>query len=159
MILLIAYGNSLRRDDGAGFVLAGLLERLLLGAGSDVQRIDCHQLTPELSIDVAAEDVSAVVFLDTRVAGPSDDFRLHIEKVTPPETASSAVGHHMDAAVILAYAGALTGKPLPAAWLVTIPGIDFNHGEGFSETTDAVLRSAPEELTEFIRVVFPARSR
>jgi len=156
MILIIAYGNSLRRDDGAGFVLAGLLERLLIDAGTEARRIECHQLTPELSLDIAEEGVSGVVFVDTRVIGPSDDFEIHTGRVTPPETASSAVGHNMDAAVVLAYAAALAEGPVPPAWLVTVPGLDFNHGEGLSEATEGVLRSAPEKLAGFVREVVPA---
>lgn len=158
MILLIAYGNSLRRDDGAGFVLAEMLEEVLLEARIEVRRIECHQLMPELSIDVAAEEVSVVVFLDTRVFGPSDTSQIEAVRVTPPETAFPAMGHNMDAAVILAYAGALTSRPLPPAWLVTVPGMDFDHGEGFSDTTKKVLRNARGRLVDLVGKIAASRT-
>ena len=43
MVLILAYGNSLRRDDGAGFVLGDVVERMLSEEGFEVDRIDSHQ--------------------------------------------------------------------------------------------------------------------
>ena len=71
MVLILAYGNSLRRDDGAGFVLGDVVERMLSEAGFEVKRIDSHQLEPELALDISGEKISAVLFIDTR-ALPED---------------------------------------------------------------------------------------
>ena len=65
MVLILAYGNSLRRDDGAGFVLADVVDRMLSEAGFEVERIDSHQLEPELAMDISGEKISAVLFMDT----------------------------------------------------------------------------------------------
>lgn len=158
MVLIIAYGNSLRRDDGAGFILAGELREYLFRAGAAARCIECHQLTPELALDIAAEDVSAVVFVDTRVVSSSDDLKLHLREVYVPVCAGSPAGHHMDCAVLMAYAGLFSKKFTPRAWLLTVPGSDFGHGEGFSEETQGILRNAPEELKSLAARVLMASS-
>jgi hydrogenase maturation protease len=158
MILILAYGNSLRRDDGAGFVLADRLERLLSKSGIGVVRIDSHQLTPELSLDISGDNVSVVVFVDTRaVSGPSDDLELHFGKVVPAEIASPSVGHHFDASLLMAYTKYLFKKE-PPAWLVTVPGVDFEHGEGLSEVTRKSVENAPDKLRVLIDSVLSLSS-
>ncbi|MFZ2445873.1 MAG: hydrogenase maturation protease [Syntrophobacteraceae bacterium] len=160
LLLLIAYGNSLRRDDGAGFILAEKLEHLLHEAGKGVIRIDTHQLTPELSLDIVGEDVSAVIFLDTRaVSDPSDDLEIHVTEVRPADFASPSLGHHMDVSLLLAYTAHLFKTP-PPAWLITIPGVDFNHGEGLSDTARNAIENALETLPALIdRSLKKARSQ
>lgn len=156
MILILAYGNSLRRDDGAGFVLAEKLEGLLSKPGLDVLRIDSHQLTPELSLDISGEDVRSVIFIDTRaVSGPSDDLELHLEKVVPAEIASPSVGHHFNASLLMAYTKYLFKKE-PPAWIITIPGVDFDHGEGLSAVARKSLEDAPEKLRNLIEQIAPS---
>jgi hydrogenase maturation protease len=153
MILILAYGNSLRRDDGAGFVLADSLESLVAAAGAKVKRIDSHQLVPELSLDIAEDGISAVIFVDTRVvAGPSDDLHVHIEQASPAELASPSVGHYLDASVLLAYTKHLFKKN-PPAWLITIPGVDFDHGEGLGELAQQAIDNGREELELFAKSV------
>lgn len=150
MILILAYGNSLRRDDGAGFILAGTLEKLLSGTGMGVRRIDSHQLAPELALDIACDDVSAVIFIDTRaVSGTNDDGLVHIAPLAAAEIASPSLGHHFDAPVLLTYTKYLFNKE-PQAWLITIPGVDFSHGEGLSETAGTALANATESLRELV---------
>jgi hydrogenase maturation protease len=153
MVLLIAYGNSLRRDDGAGFLLAEKIEHLLNDAGRAVTRIDVHQLTPELALDIAEETVSTVLFLDTRaVSDPSDDLSIHVAKVAAAEIASPSVGHHMDVSLLLAYTDHLFKTP-PPSWLLTIPGVDFDHGEGISQTARNALDNPPAVLKDLIDLI------
>ncbi len=150
MILLIAYGNSLRRDDGAGFILAEKLEQLFLQAGQSVVRLEVHQLTPELSLDISKENISAVIFLDTRAVTESgDDLLIRVEKVAPAEIGSPSMGHHLDVSLLLAYTAYLFKTP-PPSWLVTVPGVDFNHGEGLSQVTTRAIENPPAELDELI---------
>lgn len=157
MILILPYGNSLRRDDGAGFVLADALQRLLSARDVPLRRIDSHQLTPELSLDISAEEVSAVLFIDTRaVSGPSDDLEIHFERIIPIETASPSVGHHFDASLLMAYTKYLFAKE-PPAWLITAPGLDFDHGEGLSPVCRKSLEDAPDRLRDLIERIVSQR--
>src|SRR5208337_4881772 len=90
MVLILAYGNSLRRDDGAGFVLAGMTERMISEAGFEVDRIDSQQLEPELALDIANEKVSAVLFIDTRtVPETQNEAKMHSSLACPPSALST----------------------------------------------------------------------
>lgn len=144
--MIIAYGNSLRRDDGAGQVLGEMLERAWRNRNLEVQRIAVHQLAPELAESVAATDVTAVVFVDARVAD-SGAGSLDVE-VHPVADAhdSPSLGHHLDPSVLMVYARLLFGKE-PPAWLVSVPGVDFDHGEGLSEIAVRAIGNAGDLLS------------
>jgi hydrogenase maturation protease len=147
VILIIGYGNSLRRDDGAGLILAQMVEAALRDREVDVERIAVHQLTPDLALPVAADDVAAVVFVDTRVAIAEDgQMDLQIQPLGAEECAQS-LGHHVGPAVVLAYARLLYDKS-PPAWLLTAPGVDFDHGEGLSEEARRALQTLPALLRQ-----------
>jgi hydrogenase maturation protease len=147
VILIIAYGNSLRRDDGAGFFLAAQLEELLKRQGLEVECIAVHQLTPELAMEVAADSVQAVIFVDTRVADPNaENLGLEVRSVQDLP-ASTSLGHQLSPAVVLTYANLLYDRH-PPAWLLTIPGVDFAHGEGFSEAAERALATLPDLLAK-----------
>ncbi len=147
MILIIAYGNSLRRDDGAGLILGQQLEDALRQRGLAVDSIAVHQLTPDLALSVAADGVAAVVFVDTRVASAGDgqmDLEVH---PLGTEQGPQSLGHHVGPAAILTYARLLYDKS-PPAWLLTAPGVDFDHGEGLSEAAQRALDTLPALLEQ-----------
>ena len=150
MILIIAYGNSLRRDDGAGLVLAEILEQTLRAHHLKVERLSAQQLTPELAADIAGDEVSTVVFVDTRaVLFNENQPRVQIEPLGPGANSPSA-GHHLNAPTLLIYAYHLYRKQ-PPAWQITIPGIDFEHGQQFSQLTQIALNEARPYLAEWLR--------
>ncbi|MEZ4860036.1 MAG: hypothetical protein R3C14_01955 [Caldilineaceae bacterium] len=130
-LLFIAYGNTLRRDDGAGLALAEGLQSLLCARGHQVQLIAVQQLMPELALAVADPAVDAVCFFDTAQAELAKGVQIHMlcQNNTTP-----VLGHHLIPSALLLYAQQLY-HTCPPAWLVTIPGSDFELGEGFSETT------------------------
>jgi hydrogenase maturation protease len=145
MILIIAYGNSLRRDDGAGFFLGAQLKEHLQSQCREVECIAVHQLTPELAIDVAAETVQAVVFVDTRMADTKHGSLALQVRFLQDLPGFSLLGHQLSPEVVLAYAHLLYAHR-PFAWLITIPGIDFDHGEGLSETAERAIATLPDFL-------------
>ncbi|MGA2227547.1 MAG: hydrogenase [Syntrophobacteraceae bacterium] len=151
MVLIIAYGNSLRRDDGAGFVLGDVVERMLSEAGLEFERIDSHQLEPEFALDISREKITSVLFIDARALPetPDDDLRVQFRRVVSAKNASPGMGHHLNPTTLLAYSGYLFKKE-PPAWLITVPGIDYDHGEGLSETAREAIDSAPDILSELI---------
>ena len=142
MILLIAYGNPLRQDDGAGLRLAERMARRWQEAGTPLRHLAVQQLTPELAVEIAERGVAAVVFVDARTAAGLAD-AVEITPLTPPEAATPSLGHHFQPGVLLAYAALLLeGRPAPPAWLVTVPGVAFGHGEGLSPTASAAIEAA-----------------
>jgi hydrogenase maturation protease len=149
MILIIAYGNSLRRDDGAGLLLAERLEQAWLARQVYVERLAVQQLTPELTLEVAREEVSAVVFVDTKAVPPGEtEFEVQLCPVSASQC-GAVLGHHLDPTVLLTYTYLLYDKQLPA-WLVTVPGVDFRHGEGLSQGAQQALNRSPNLSTELL---------
>ncbi len=154
MLLIIAYGNSLRRDDGAGLALAERLEALCRARGLAVERQAVHQLLPELAPEIARPQVTAVIFVDTRLADPADPApELEFSPLEADPT-SPSVGHHLDPAALLLYADHLYGHR-PPAWRLTIPGVDFDHGEGFSPRTARLLAGAEAVLVRVVDATAP----
>jgi hydrogenase maturation protease len=137
VVLLIGYGNRLRRDDGAGAVLPAMVER-----GSppgSVRAIEAHQLVPEMAEEIAAPEVAGVIFFD---ACPAHGGMNSVGAVRlSPSPAGNPLGHHLTPELLLEYSWKLYGR-IPSAWLVTVPGEDFGHGEGFSDRTRAHLAEA-----------------
>ena len=129
MILVIGYGNTLRRDDGAGVRLA---ERLAGGSLRFSVRVEtAHQLAPEMAPTIAEPDVEAIVFVDASAA--VDEVML--SRIEPVEL-SPALGHHLTPPVLMVYADRLYGRT-PPAWLMSLPASDFEHGEMLSESCEA----------------------
>ena len=136
MTLLVAIGNTLRRDDGAAHRVLELLE---LPAG--VEAISCHQLTPELSEEIAAAEI--VVFVDADVnPGPAK-----LEPLEPGAGLNPLGGHFLRPQELLAIAQrlfAFQGK----AWLCHVPGEDFGDGEGLSPVAEANAREAAQLIRQ-----------
>ena len=145
MILLIAYGNPLRRDDGAGLRLAERMAGYWQSAGTPLRHLAVHQLTPELAVEIAEPAILAVVFADARAEPPGGlAAGVTVTALGSAGVAGSpSLGHHTEPDVLLAYASLLLdGRPAPPAWLVTTPGVDFAHGEGLSLRASAAVESA-----------------
>lgn len=134
-LLIIAYGNTLRRDDGAGLALAEKVLPLLCDRGFQVELVAVQQLTPELALAIADPTLDAVYFFDT-AADPHPP-AIQIQAIGSTETAP-VLGHHLIPSALLLYAKRLY-TVCPPAWLVTIPGHDFALGEGFSAITAGYL--------------------
>lgn len=122
MLLVIGYGNTLRRDDGVGPRVAEAVAALGLPA---VQGLACALLTPELAEPVAHAD--AVVFVDASVGGPAEVQLRPLDTSEP----SRILAHSADPRAILALARDVFGHAPPAWWL-TIPAQDLGLGEELS---------------------------
>jgi hydrogenase maturation protease len=137
-ILVIAYGNTLRRDDGAGVALARKLVRHWRKLGIAAQQLAVTQLTPELAAEIANIAAAMVIFVDTSAANTAGIEVRALDLDTP----SPSLGHHLDPATLILYARLLYGYRAPA-WVITIAGTDFGHGEGFSPQVEKLLANAP----------------
>lgn len=122
-LLIVAYGNDLMGDDGAGPALAVQL-------GDDlpegVRVIIRHQLTPELADDVSRS--AHVVFVDARVPDGN------LDAVLSPLVGhgAGAIGHVCDPASLMDIARTVFGAA-PDAWLLSLPTSSMALGEGLSE--------------------------
>jgi hydrogenase maturation protease len=149
LLLVIGYGNTLRRDDGAGRALAERIAAHWQGQGVSVCTQLMTQLTPELALDIAAADVAAVVFVDAAVAANSGGIQI---RRLNGANASPSLGHHLGPALLLNYAALFHKKETPA-WLVTVGGNDFGMGEGFSPVVQRLLTAAPQVADGLLRQI------
>jgi hydrogenase maturation protease len=131
-LLVIGYGNTLRRDDGVGPRVASKVEALRLPG---VLTMACPQLTPELADPLAHAE--SVVFVDACIdrRGPVRLQRLD------PSGSSQILAHAADPRVLLALARDAFGHA-PRAWMLTIPARELGFGETLSRTASLGLRNA-----------------
>jgi hydrogenase maturation protease len=133
MVLVIGYGNELRRDDGVGPHVARIVEAWRLPG---VAAVAVHQLTPELGAGMAG--AGEVLFVDAGV----DAIGLRVLPVHP-EIRPAVLGHVGSPAGLLALTAALYDRQ-PMAWLIRVPVADSDFGENLSATAvcgaDAALR-------------------
>ncbi|MGO8675189.1 MAG: hydrogenase maturation protease [Limisphaerales bacterium] len=129
-LLVIGYGNTLRRDDGVG---PGVAEAVAALGLPGVQTLACALLTPELAEPVARAGM--VVFVDAAVDAPRE---VQLRRLEPADSAR-ILAHAADPRTLLALARDVFGHAPPAWWL-TIPIEDLGIGEELS----AMARSGSE---------------
>jgi len=124
MILIIGYGNPLRRDDGVGWAVIEALQQATL---PNVTCLAVHQLTPELSETMSLAEM--VILIDARIEGHAGEL-----KITPVIAHADApsMTHHLSPQGLLAMTNWLYDM-LPFTILITITGADFGLGEGLSD--------------------------
>ena len=109
-VLVVGYGNPLRRDDGIGWHAARLLAsdpRL-----ADARVLTQHQLAPELAADVSR--ASLVVLVDASAEGEPGSVR--VGKVEPRPAAPATWSHHLDPKTLAGLAEALYGATPRWCW-------------------------------------------
>ena len=128
--LIIGYGNTLRGDDGAGFIAADLLRDRI--HDPEIEILSQQQLLPELMEPISR--ATLVIFIDASVSGRPGKFsRVPLR----PAPACSRFTHHATPESLLAGAQSLYGHT-PEATLYTIPGRFFETGQ---ELTPSVRRA------------------
>lgn len=142
-LLVIAFGNDLRGDDGVAHHVARRLLRTSAFAGA----VHCvHQLTPDLAETIAGAE--RVCFVDAREPdGAADVMMLQIAV----DVRSPSLGHAVSPGTLLALCDALYGRA-PQAWLVTLPTQNFDYGEelspvarkGVEDAVAAIIRLSEE---------------
>lgn len=144
MILLIGYGNSLRRDDGAGPALARALAARFENAA--VRLLCPHQLSPELAWEISRPEVKTVLFAD---ASAEPGGAAPLLRLLEAGGDGALLGHALGPGELLGLAEKVFGRR-PPAWLAAVPGFDFGFGEGLSEPCRAALGQAEAEAMEVI---------
>lgn len=142
-ILIIGIGNTLRRDDGAGWIFAEALAAELRKAGQEVHLELHHQLTPELAIDAAELHPTDVIMVDASVA-------VQKATLTPlaDDTTANSASHGLTPATLLALMRRLYAVDA-AGWLVQTPANDFGHGEGLSEVAQRGVQATAQVASMF----------
>ena len=135
-LVVIGYGNTLRRDDGVGPKVAEAVAALDLPG---VRALACPLLTPELA--EAVSQARVVIFVDAAVDAPRE---VQMRKLAPADS-SQIMAHAASPATLLALARDVFGHA-PAAWWLTIPVEDLGIGEEFSPLAQRGLETAMQEI-------------
>ncbi len=140
MFRIFGYGNPFRQDDGVGHALAPLLEEDLERAGKEADIWLGHQLLPEASSDIGAEDI--LVFVDASLKKYPEGFAL--EPVQPDGTSNPGLNiHSFGPSWFLALLGDL-GMEYREAWVLSVTGESFDFGEGLTDACSGRSEKARE---------------
>jgi len=137
-LLVIGYGNTLRRDDGVGPTVAEAIEALALPG---VSALSPALLAPELAEVVSR--AATVVFVDAAVDAPRE---VQMRKLTPADT-SQLMAHAASPATLLAMARDVFGHA-PQGWLLTIPVEEMGIGEALSPFAQQGVRVSIELISK-----------
>ncbi|MCC6167085.1 MAG: hydrogenase maturation protease [Caldilineaceae bacterium] len=150
-LLVIGYGNSLRRDDGAGLLLAQMLYDVWAAQGHPVRLLLAHQLGPDMALDIAAPDVAAVLFIDTAAHGPP------LVELTELDAAAEthSLTHHLSPATLLLYAERLFDRH-PHGWMMRVTGQDFEHGDKISAAVAEAISLATYDAERWWKALWAA---
>jgi len=130
-VLVIAYGNPLRSDDGIAWHVADKLSSQL---PSTAQIMRVHQLTPELAEDMSRAEL--VVFLDASARGQPGDVSCEAVSV---ESGKSNFSHYLAPQEMLGVCERLYAAK-PNAFLISVSGEIFDHGP---ECSVSAVRAVP----------------
>ena len=142
-ILIIGYGNTLRRDDGLGRRAAERVadDPRLRGARVLWQ----HQLTPELAVDFS--DASLVVLIDVSEADEAG--AISVRRVDPTSAAGSAWTHHLEPAALVAMARDLWNAT-PDVFVVSVGAASLEVGDGLSSVVEGALPAVVDAVAEIV---------
>jgi hydrogenase maturation protease len=142
-VLVIGYGNALRTDDGLGRHAAERLADDPRLAGATV--IGCHQLTPELALDVSR--AALVVFVDASHGLPAG--AVTIEPMERTGRSATGWSHHFSPSSLVDLAGELYGRS-PDVLLVSVGVESLQLGDRLSPVVEAALPRLVEAVAELV---------
>ena len=140
--LLLACGNSLRKDDGVGLRIAEAAEQLF--PASRLRIVAAQQFTPEMAAELAGTEL--VIFVDASAADEPGAIRVIpvAAREESPET------HRLDPAALMALAQSLCGHAPARAFALTIGAGHFGYGEEISGPLRQAVPRALRLLTNLV---------
>ncbi len=142
-ILIIGFGNRLCGDDCVGSRIARILDDCYHD-DPDVRVIGAHQLTPEMSEDIAGSEF--VLFLDAAVGQHPGEVQ---RSTVLPRPEPLSFTHLLDSAALLSAASELYGSAPPAE-LLTIVGASFEMGEELSDVVRGKLAGLVDKARSIV---------
>lgn len=140
---IIGYGNSHRRDDGAGRYVAEQL-KLRFGAAPGVHVRSLHQLVPELA--EALHPATAIVFVDATVA---EGFRGVLWGRIRTNPAMAGMDHGLTPGILLGLIQLLYHRS-PPSWMVSLQGSDYGHGDALSRAAAVNAMKAVRQISSAV---------
>ena len=142
-VLILAYGNPLRGDDGVAWRVAELLREQL--SSDDAEIVCAHQLAPEFAEIVSR--VGGVIFIDARENGePGKIYQTVIDNAADPIYGT----HVLTSAQLMMLCDVLYGCR-PEAYEISVSGECFSHGEHLSFRLNSALPLIAEAAVKRVR--------
>ena len=134
-VLVFAYGNPLRGDDGVAWRAADALRGKF--PESEVEIRCLHQLAPEVAETVSR--FACVIFVDAASQQGRKPGEIRVEEVgTAGEDEAAGFSHSIPPGALLALTASLYGAK-PRAFSVTVTGENFGHGDRLSPAVAAAV--------------------
>jgi len=146
-VLIIAYGNPLRGDDGIGWHVAKYFTEEQKYRHCEV--ITAHQLLPEYAALISQADT--VIFVDAAVKGIPGE--LMCTEIQPKEQSPTAFTHQISPEKLLSISSQFYEKT-PTGILCTVTGQNF---EFSTELSAPVQNALPELITMIEEIVEGSR--
>jgi hydrogenase maturation protease len=140
-LIVFAWGNASRGDDGIGPLLAS---RLRATAKPELRVIEDHQLNIEHVMDF--HGMTPLLFIDASV-GIEEDVRL--ERITASQEGNFSTHAISPQALLNVYRESM-GYELPEAFILHVAGTSFRLGDALSSTATAAADKAWEFLQDVL---------
>ena len=152
-LLVLAYGNPLRQDDGAGWhVGQALHERWLAPTGDDANGA-LVDLQPQLDWAADLSETEVAVFVDAERAPDGKPAALYLRPLRSGDSVGRLLdGHSPVPADLISLARLLYGRA-PKAYLLSIPAYHFGYGDGLSAATAAGVDAALDQIEQMARTL------
>ena len=149
-VLIVAYGNPLRCDDGVAWRAADTLQKKF---SSDVEILRLHQLAPEVA-DTARE-FKLVLFVDAACVDDIDNSRAGDVRVREIYADADCHGpghfsHVYSPGRVLDLARELYSAT-PRAFVITMAGENFDHGDSLSARVASALPELIARIEDLIK--------
>jgi hydrogenase maturation protease len=151
-VLIVAYGNPLRCDDGVAWRAAEALEGKF--AETEVELLRLHQLVPETA--EAARHRSLILFLDAACldqieCGTPGQIRVkQISQSVIEKGHAEQFSHIYSPSKVLHLARELYDSS-PKALVITVTGENFGHGDRLSDPVAAAVPSLVATVEQVVR--------
>jgi len=148
-VLIIGYGNVLRRDDGVGWAAARRLIDQLPGTTAKVWMVP--QLLPELAEPMSRSEL--VIFIDADAKLGAGQIQRRILR-SPRRKNTQTIGHHQSPEGLIQMARDLYGRR-PRALLFSIGGADFSFGCTLSSAVKTAVRKVVSDVVDAVMALSP----
>jgi len=147
-VLIVAYGNPLRCDDGIAWRAADALAPKV--SASEVEILRLHQLTPELADTVRI--FHAVIFVDAASCDRSQNKpgMIRLEEIRGGTSEPARFSHVLSPKKVLDLALQLYGAS-PSAFVITVAGKNFGHGDSLSAPVASALPELVARIEHLIK--------
>ena len=138
--IILACGNPLRGDDGVALrVVCNLQDSY---ADPETEICCAQQWTPELAESISKSQLA--IFVDASAAIPPGEIRL--QPVSDRHEPPGLTTHSLSPAGLLELSFELFQKVPERAFLLTIGGVSFDHGDQLSEPVQKAVPAACNQL-------------